>query len=84
MKTIKTLKIILLLAVLTLGVQLYVSAQAPPPPPNNPSEPSPGKENGVVGGSAPVGSGLVVLLTLAGAYGGYKLYKTSNEDEEEN
>ncbi|MDD3738645.1 MAG: hypothetical protein PHP31_05065 [Lentimicrobiaceae bacterium] len=79
MKTIKTLKTVMLIAVLTLGVQFYALAQSPlPPEPPIPSGPTVGDE-----GSAPIGSGLVVLLTLAGAYGGYKLYKNSNEDEEQ-
>ncbi|MDD3738784.1 MAG: hypothetical protein PHP31_05770 [Lentimicrobiaceae bacterium] len=77
MKT--TLKTILLVIVLTLGVQFYLSAQTPPKPP---TEATDGGKNGIVGG-APIGSGIVVLLTLAGAYGGYKLYKNANEEKEE-
>ncbi|MDD3737865.1 MAG: hypothetical protein PHP31_01035 [Lentimicrobiaceae bacterium] len=79
MKT--TLKTILLIAVLTFGVQYYLSAQSTTPP-KPPTEATDGGKNGIVGGGAPIGSGLVVLLTLAGAYGGYKLYKNADEEEE--
>ncbi|MDD3739504.1 MAG: hypothetical protein PHP31_09455 [Lentimicrobiaceae bacterium] len=81
----KTLKTILLTAILTLGLQFYVSAQnpgAPPRPPQNADNPGSGQSGPVKGGGAPIGSGIVVLLTLAGAYGGYKLYKNSKKDEE--
>ncbi|MGI6341915.1 MAG: hypothetical protein ACOXZ9_02910 [Bacteroidales bacterium] len=76
----KTLRTILLIAVLTFGVQFYLSAQTPPTPPSKANQ-----GGGAVGqGAAPVGCGLVVLLSLAGVYGGYKLYKNANQDEEEN
>jgi len=43
---------------------------SPPPPPANPS----GGSNLPVGGSAPVGSGLLILLALGAAYSGKKAY----------
>jgi len=47
-------------------------AQAPPPPPENA-----GGSGGPVGGGAPIGSGLVLLISLAAGYGGKKVYDFS-------
>jgi len=46
-------------------------SQTPPPPPDNPSNAG---SNGPVGGGAPVGSGIVLLIALAAGYGGKKVY----------
>jgi len=46
-------------------------AQAPPPPPNDPSN---GGTGGPVGGGAPIGSGVVLLIAMAAGYGGKKVY----------
>ena len=54
--------------VFTIGI---LSAQTPPPPPNDPSN---GNTNGPVGGGAPVGSGMVLLMAMAAGYGGKKVY----------
>ena len=49
-----------------------------------PGDPDPGgPTGGEVGGGAPVGSGLVILLSLAGAYGGKKAFKLIKEEKEE-
>ncbi len=59
--------------IITLFLFIAVSilmAQAPPPPPNAPES-----GGGPVGGPAPIGSGALLLLTLAGAYGAVK-YKS--------
>lgn len=45
-------------------------AQGPPPPPGDPNA-----GGGPVGGNAPIGSGLAILLTLGAAYGGRKVYQ---------
>ncbi len=46
-------------------------AQAPPPPPGVKG----GDTNGVPGGGgAPIGSGMVLLITLAAGYGGKKVF----------
>lgn len=50
--------------------------QAPPLPPTKANT-----NNNVVGGSAPVGSGLLLLLGLAGAYTARKVYKLNKEEE---
>ena len=54
--------------VFTIGI---LSAQTPPPPPNDPSN---GNTNGPVGGGAPIGSGVVLLIAMAAGYGGKKVY----------
>lgn len=60
-----------LFSALSLGVQ----AQDPPPPPPNPSA----NGNGVVGGLAPIGSGLGILLGLGLAYGATKVIRKNSE-----
>lgn len=67
-------KIIILLAFLTLG-SLTILAQAPPPTP--PTTANSGGSNGTVGGTnggAPIGNGTFILLALAAAYAGRKVY----------
>lgn len=49
-------------------------AQAPPPPSGGH-----GQSSNQNGGSAPLGSGLAILLTLGAGYGAYK-YKTTKEE----
>ncbi len=67
-------KIIILLAFLTLG-SLTLSAQAPPPTP--PATANSSGSNGTVGGTnggTPIGNGTFILLALAAAYAGRKVY----------
>ena len=50
---------------------LFVAvAQEPPPPPDTHGS----TEDAPAGGGAPIGSGLIVLLSLGAAYGGRKIY----------
>ncbi|MDY0078155.1 MAG: hypothetical protein RBR87_12875 [Bacteroidales bacterium] len=59
-----------------------VLAQGPPPPPGNPTDGGVGP----VGGPAPIGGGIAILLSLGAAYGGRKVYKywqSRKEDLEE-
>jgi hypothetical protein len=49
-------------------------------PPDPPGDPSSG--GGPVGGSAPIGSGIAILLTLGAAYGGRKVYKAFMDKDE--
>ena len=63
MKKILTLTAILMIS----GFSLL--AQAPPAPPENA-----GGNGGPVGGGAPIGSGLVLLIAMAAGYGGKKVY----------
>ena len=61
-------KIVAITAILTIsGFSLL--AQAPPTPPENA-----GGSGGPVGGGAPIGSGLVLLISLAAGYGGKKVF----------
>lgn len=51
--------------VISLFTVLPVTAQNPPPPPGEHGR----QTNEVPGGGAPIGEGLLVLATLAAAYG---------------
>jgi len=50
------------------GLTLF--AQAPPTPPSNA-----GDGGGPVGGNAPVGSGMVIMLALGAVYAGWKRFE---------
>ncbi len=68
-KNIKILITIMLILVSLVNSHMLFS-QVPDPPGNH------GNNNNVpAGGGAPIGSGLVILLSLGVAYGGKKLYK---------
>ena len=65
-----------LFSALSLGVQ----AQDPPKLPPPPDDPSMNGTNGPVGGgSAPIGSGLGILLGLGLAYGATKVIRKNSE-----
>jgi hypothetical protein len=62
--------------ILVLSIVLMISgfsllAQAPPVPPSSANN---GGSNGPVGGGAPIGSGVVLLIAMAAGYGGKKVY----------
>ena len=65
------------LIIITLFITVIAFAQDPPPPPGgDPSGDPP------LGGGAPIGSGLFILLGLGATYGGikgYKFYKKKKE-----
>ena len=62
-------KIVAITAILMIsGFSLL--AQAPPPPPGDAG----GSGGPVGGGGAPIGSGLVLLISLAAGYGGKKCW----------
>jgi hypothetical protein len=63
-------KILILITILTLGAAT-LNAQGPPPVP--PSSANNGGTNGPVGGSAPIGGGIVMLLTMGAGYAIKKL-----------
>lgn len=65
--SIKTLTLALLIIFFTATS----FAQEPPPPPGDPSS---GNTNPPVGGGAPVGSGLAILVALGLGYG-FKKYR---------
>ncbi|MDD4373041.1 MAG: hypothetical protein PHG67_03885 [Bacteroidales bacterium] len=66
-----------LITVLTIASTALL-AQGPPEPPEDP-----GEGGGPVGGNAPIGSGLAILLTLGAAYGGRKVYQYWKDQKEE-
>ena len=63
-------KIIILFAFVILG-SITLLAQAPPHPPTTANN---GGTNGVVGGNAPVGSGLAIMLVMSALYAGKKSF----------
>jgi hypothetical protein len=81
MKKIRdTTKVVLLLAFLILGSS--ISAQTPPPPPPNQGHGSTG--NKAPGDSgAPIGNGTFILLALAAAYAGRKVYTLKAAETQE-
>ncbi len=74
-KLIKTFAILLL-----VGTAYTLSAQ-PPPPPGGESGGG-GSQGEKLGGNAPIGGGLFILLGLGAAYGGRKVYNLRNKLEE--
>jgi len=72
----KILNLLLVAAFVTLSMGVI----AQPPPPGNPS--SGGGGNTPVGTPSPVGSGMLLLIGMAGLYGGKKVYTLWNNKEE--
>lgn len=69
--------------ILTLGLVMGISAvtfaqPGPPPPPADHGTDG----NASPGGTAPVGSGLAILLSLGAAYGSKKIYDARKRLEE--
>lgn len=73
-KAIATLVIFVSLIIVPV---ITASAAVPPPPP-----PGPGTGETPIGGAAPVGSGLVLLLSMGAAYGAKKVYDARKKLEE--
>jgi len=67
-------KILSLVFLLSFGLCAF--AQAPPAPPANA-----GANSGPVGGNAPVGSGLIVLLGLSAYYGTRKTIQIMHQQD---
>lgn len=68
---------LILVGLLIIVPVIIVSASAPPPPP-----PGPGTGETPIGGTAPIGSGLVMLLSMGAAYGVKKVYDSRKKLEE--
>ena len=64
---------IILIATFLLTAPVLMFAQSPPHPNNGGAAPNAG--NHPVGGSAPVGNGTFILVALAAAYAGRKVYE---------
>lgn len=71
------MKKIILLTVFAAISSFALFTQTPPPPPDNPSNGG----NDPVGGGAPVGSGIVILITMSAGYGAKKMYDFMNKLE---
>ena len=61
----------MVLSILLMISGLAIMAQAPPTPPVNANE---GGGGPVGGGGAPIGSGIILLISLAAGYGGKKVF----------
>lgn len=68
--------------VLLIGFLLFASGSliAQPPPPAGGQHNQQG--DAPMGGNAPIGSGAVILLTMAAAYGGRKIFIASGKDNQ--
>ena len=77
----KIISILFFIAILYITIEQLVAQ--PPPPPTNSGSSSGGGQSGAVGGSAPIGGGLFILLSLGVAYGGKKIYDLRKEELEE-
>lgn len=74
----KTIFNLILVGLLIIVPVIIVSASAPPPPP-----PPGGPGSDIpIGGSAPIGSGLVMLISMGIAYGSKKIYNARKRLEE--
>lgn len=74
----KALLKILFLTLFTLNSILLLAQGAPPPPPDGHG----GDTNQPAGNTAPIGSGMAILLALGAAYGGKKVYDFRKKLEE--
>jgi hypothetical protein len=75
------MKKILIIAAIAIGLSFSSALNAQTPPhPNGGNAPGPG--NGPVGGGAPIENGTFILITLALAYAGRKVYVMRRPVEE--
>ena len=71
------MKKIILILIVTVFVSLNLGVIAQPPPP--PADPTGGGTNPPVGGGAPIGRGITLLIGLAGIYGAKKFFDARRE-----
>ena len=79
-KLAKIAKTILILT-LFMGWSLLAMAQGGPPPPPGGGHGDGGDQPPGTGGSAPIGSGIAILLSLGAAWGGRKVYQAYRQEE---
>ena len=79
MKNIKKYILRTFAILLFVGASITVFSQ-PPPPPDGANDNNDGNK---LGGNAPIGGGLFILLGLGAAYGSRKLYQLRKEGLEE-
>ena len=70
---------LLVISFLILVPVFAATASAPPPPPPGGG---PGAGDAPIGGTAPLGSGIVMLLTMGAAYGAKKVYDARKKLQE--
>ena len=74
------IKITVILSFLLLPALAVLASPPLDFPPDPGGDPGPG---GTPVGGAPIGDGLIVLLALGAAYGGWKLYRIKKHDSNE-
>ena len=73
-------KVISILTVFVFTLFFSISSIAqPPPPPGNGGGPNANDHE--IGGNAPIGGGLFILIGLGAAYGGRKVYRLVQEEK---
>jgi len=68
---------LIIIGLLIIVPVIIASASSPPPPP-----PGPGTGDTPIGGTAPIGSGIVLLISMGAAYGAKKIYDARKRLEE--
>ncbi len=76
----KTILHLILVGLLIIVPVIITSASAPPPPPPPPGGPGGGDQP--IGGAAPIGSGIVMLLAMGAGYGAKKVFDARKKLEE--
>ena len=79
MKNDKVRKLIYLLTLL-MGFSMTIAAQGPPPPPGGHGQNN--NQPAGSGGSAPIGSAIMLMLGLSGAYGAKKAWDMREEKKD--
>lgn len=69
---------LILTGLLIIVPVIITCASAPPPPP----PPGPGGGDTPIGGPAPIGSGMIMLISMGAAYGAKKVYNARKRLEE--
>jgi hypothetical protein len=72
---------LLFIAVFVFGISLASMAQLAEPGDGSGGDPNDDPGGGVVGGGAPIGSGLVIIIGMGLAYGTKKVFKLNSIEE---
>jgi len=71
---------LIIVGILIIVPVILATASAPPPPPDPIGGPGTGHEP--IGGLAPIGSGIVMLISMGAAYGAKKIFNARKRLEE--
>jgi hypothetical protein len=71
---------LIIVGLLIIVPVILATASAPPAPPNPVG--GPGTGDAPIGGLAPIGSGIVMLISMGAAYGAKKIYNARKKLEE--